>query len=211
MAFYRCFGLLLTTMVAGCGLTGCVQDPADAPPDTGRPVSTGNDQIRPKYDLSGKLTLLESDRNGDGKVDTWGYMDGSRVVRVEVDENGDGKADRWEYHGAPQPSQAELAADLKEGFDPTIDKIEFSTRFDGKVSRTEYYSKGHLAKAEEDADGDGRIDKWEAYENDALAVLELDTAHRGRPDRRLIYRPDGTLDRIEVDANGTGTFTPQTQ
>jgi len=54
--------------------------------------------VQSEYDKSGRLTRLTYDRNGDGKIDTWGYMDGSRVVRVEVDEDGDGKVDRWEYH-----------------------------------------------------------------------------------------------------------------
>jgi hypothetical protein len=39
-------------------------------------------------------------------------------------------------------------------------------------------------------------------------MMALDTTRRGTPDRRLIYRPDGTLDRIEVDADGSGTFHP---
>jgi hypothetical protein len=41
-----------------------------------------------------------------------------------------------------------------------------------------------------------------------LASVALDLTHRGRPDRRLLYRPDGQLARIEVDPDGDGTFTP---
>ena len=63
------------------------------------PQAAAEDRIHATYDKkSGHLTRLEYDSNGDGKIDTWGYMDGSRVVRVEVDENGDGQVDRWEYH-----------------------------------------------------------------------------------------------------------------
>ena len=59
--------------------------------------------IEPVYDkLTGKLRLLKYDSNGDGKVDTWSYMDGTRVVRIEIDMDEDGKIDRWEYYDADQ-------------------------------------------------------------------------------------------------------------
>ena len=68
------------------------------------------ERLRPGYDkASGRLTRLEYDANGDGKTDTWGYMDGMRVVRVEVDEDGDGKIDRWEYHNGSASSVMDAA------------------------------------------------------------------------------------------------------
>ena len=64
--------------------------------DCGRPSS--NRRIAPEYDsATGKLRLLKYDSNGNGKTDTWSYMDGSRVVRIEIDKDEDGKIDRWEY------------------------------------------------------------------------------------------------------------------
>jgi len=166
------------------------------------PKAGAADRIRPTYDkTSGRLARLEYDSNGDGKVDTWGYMDGMRVVRVEVDEDGDGKIDRWEFHkdipGAPAGGSV----------DRTLEHIERATRHDGKVSRWEYFENGQLARIEEDTDGDGRVDKWEQYTAGTLTVMALDTSHCGRPDRRLIYRADGSLDHIETDRNGSGTFT----
>ena len=77
-----------------------------------------------------------------------------------------------------------------------------------KVSRKEFFDKGALARIEEDTDGDGRVDKWETYTDGSLSVLALDTQGRGTPDRRLVYRPDGSLDHIEADPTGSGTFTP---
>src|SRR5579864_5741911 len=60
-------------------------------------------RIAPEYDqATGKLKLLKYDSKGDGKIDTWSYMDGARVVRIEIDKNGDGKIDRWEYYGPDQ-------------------------------------------------------------------------------------------------------------
>ena len=61
---------------------------------------------------------------------------------------------------------------------------------------------------EEDTDGDSKVDKWETYDNGTLSMMAIDTEQRGVPTRRLVYRPDGTLDRIEVDPTGSGQFQP---
>ena len=63
------------------------------------PDSAARKRISPEYDqTTGKLKLLKYDSNSDGKVDTWSYMDGARIVRIEIDQNEDGKIDRWEYY-----------------------------------------------------------------------------------------------------------------
>src|SRR5581483_5391158 len=167
------------------------------------PAAAAAERVRPTYDTaSGRLTRLEYDSNGDGKIDTWGYMDGMRVVRVEVDEDGDGKVDRWEFHNSQPGGKVQPG-----GIDKTIERIERATRHDGKVSRWEYFEQGLLTRVEEDTDGDGRIDKWEQYTAGTLAVMAFDTRHSGKPDRRLVYRPDGSLDHIEADETGSGAFT----
>lgn len=152
----------------------------------------GNDRISPTYDgASGRLSKLAYDANGDGKTDTWGYMDGVRVIRVEADENQDTKIDRWEYHrSVPNASDPGNPLD-------TVERIERSTRHDGKVSRWEFFEAGVLARVEEDTTGDGTVDKWEAYANGSLLSMSLDTTGSGRPDRRLLYKPDGSFDRVE--------------
>ena len=78
---------------------------------------------------------------------------------------------------------------------------------DGRVSRREFFEAGELARIEEDTDGDGANDKWETYTAGVLAVMALDTERRGKPDRRLIYKPDGSLDRIEADPTGAGQLS----
>src|SRR2546427_10342023 len=123
-------------------------------------------RIEPVYDKNtGQLTLLKYDANGNGKVDTWSYMAGARVVRIEIDKDEDGKIDRWEYYG-PDQKLAKVgfsrANDGKDdvwsyaGPDGSIARIEVSTRRDGKVNRFEYYEKDVLVRAEEDSDEDGK-------------------------------------------------------
>jgi hypothetical protein len=173
-------------------------------------------RIQPVYDpKTGKLQLLKYDANGNGKIDTWSYMDGARVVRIEVDADEDGTIDRWEYYGPNQQIEKIGFSRLGDGKEDawrlpspggSADRIEISTRRDGKVSRTEYYDGAHLVRAEEDVDGDGRIDKWESYERDHLAAVAFDTTHRGTPDRRLVYGVNGSA-RLEVDLAGDGHFT----
>ena len=155
-------------------------------------------RVQAAYDKdTGRLTKLAYDSNDDGKHDTWAFMDGARVIRLEADENEDGRIDRWEYYpeaggSAKQPPE----------------RIERSTRFDGRISRREFFQAGEMVRVEEDTDGNGATDKWETYAAGALTMLALDTTGRGAPDRRLTYKPDGSLDRIEVDPSGSGRFQP---
>jgi len=179
-----------------------------------RAAETGR-KIEPVYDKNtGRLTLLKYDSKGSGKIDTWSYMDGARVVRIEIDQDGDGKIDRWEYYGADgklekvgfsRLNDGKVDAWSHPGPDGSIARIEVSTRRDGHVDRIEYYEKGVLVRAEEDGDGDGKIDKWETYEGSRIASVAFDTIHRGTPDRRLIYALDGSV-RLEVDLKGDGHF-----
>ena len=171
--------------------------------------------IEPVYDkLTGKLQLLKYDANGNGKVDTWSYMDGARVVRIEIDSDEDGQIERWEYYDAAQQLEKvgmSLGNDGKEdawsyaGSDGSVDHIDVSTKRDGTVTRVEKYEKGVLVRAEEDSDADSKPDKWETYEGGRLTSVAFDTLHRGTPDRRLIYGGDGSA-RLEVDAAGDGHF-----
>lgn len=154
-------------------------------------------RIQPTYDkASGKLAKLEYDANGNGKPDTWAYMDGTRLIRLEADENEDAAIDRWEYYPAAATAAAKQPPE----------RIERSTRFDGKVSRREFFEGALMVRVEEDTDGNGAIDKWETYAAGALTVMALDTTGDGKPDRRFLYGPDGSLDHMEVDATGSGTF-----
>ena len=172
-------------------------------------------RITPEYDKkTGKLTLLKYDSNGNGKVDTWSYMDGARVVRIEIDKDENGSIDRWEYYGVSGTLEKigfSRANDGKQdawsfpGADGSIERIERSTRRDGKVSRIEHFAKDVIVAAEEDTDGDGRMDKWETYDGARLTSVAFDTRGRGTPDRRLTYNADGSV-RVEIDRAGTGQF-----
>ena len=187
---------------AACGLAvlsallvleGCAR-----PPETPK----GTDQIKPTYNrATGRLEKVTYDRNRDGKVDAWTFMDGTRVVRAELDEDFDGRVDRWEYYGADAASSGGPAGGV-------LTRVETSTRPDGRPSRFEYFEQGRRTRAEEDTDGDGRIDKWEAWGGATLASVLLDTNGDGKADRRLVYPPDGSGPRFEVDADGTGQFSP---
>ena len=203
-----------------------------APQAASAPAEKPAEKIVPTYDAAGALTKLDADSDHDGLIDMWAYMDGARVVRVEVDENGDGTVDRWEYHSVGQERQEGLERrERQEGKDSparkpqmprplvlrrgglespdkTIEHIERATRRDGVVSRWEYFENGFLVRVEEDRNGDGKIDKWETYSDGSLSTMAIDTMRRGKADRRLVYRPDGTLDRIEIDPTGTGIFRP---
>lgn len=180
---------VLCTAVSGCKSSAAEED--------------ARRRVQPTYDkTTGRLTKIAYDANSNGSPDTWAYMDGARLVRLEADENEDSRIDRWEYYPA-----ASAGASVK----VPPERIERSTRGDGQVSRREFFDGSVLVRIEEDVDGNGSIDKWETYVGGSLSVLALDTSGRGKPDRRLIYRPDGSLDRVEADPTGSGQFHPVKQ
>jgi hypothetical protein len=179
-----------------------------------RPASSTK-KIEPTYNKqTGRLELLRYDSNGDGKFDTFSYMDGPRILRIEIDQDEDGRVDRWEHYGPDQKLEKVGFSRAQDGVEDAwsffnsagaTDRVEISTKRNQKVDRIEHYEKGALAHAEEDTDGDGRFDKWETYDGDRLTSVAFDTLHRGTPDRRLLYGADGSA-RMEFDSQGTGTF-----
>lgn len=185
MSTCRLAGAAALSMVlaSGCG----------APPDLAAARAV------PEYHQeTGRLTRLSADRDGDGRLDTWAYMDGLQTSRIEIDRTGDGQPDRWEYY---EPAPAGAASPSR------IVRAEERAGSASPVTRRETYRDGALAEVEEDTDADGRIDKWESYESGRLARLALDTVGKGYPSRRLIYELDGRV-RVETDLDGDGVFTP---
>jgi len=172
------------------------------------PANSGSKQIEPVYDKqTGKLQVLRYDRDKNGTAETISYMDGSRILRIEIDENEDGTVDRWEHYDAGQKLLKVGTSRTGNGkedswsypaADGSVAKVETSANSDGKVTRTEYYEKAALVRAEEDGDGDGVLDKWETYSGAGqLASVAFDTSHRGTPDRRLVYGAGGDA-RVET-------------
>ena len=187
-------GHLLPMALLAFAATSCTETPAER---------DARARIQPSYDsATGRLTKLDYDANKNGKPDTWAYMDGPRLIRLEADENEDGRIDRWEYYPA-NPAAGGGSSDMAK---QSPERIERSTRLDGKVSRREFFEGAQMVRVEEDTDGNGATDKWETYSDGALTVLALDTSGKGKPDRRLVYRPDGSLDYVEADADGAGNF-----
>jgi hypothetical protein len=147
---------------------------------------------------TGRLEQLISDRDGDGTPDTWAFMDGTRLLRIEIDRDGDGAADRWEFYEAAPGTAAGTA----------IARAEEAGGAGAPVTRREFYTRGVLDRVEEDTDLDGRVDKWEAYADGRLTQVDLDLSGAGRPTRRMVYAADGSVARMEADADGDGVFSP---
>jgi hypothetical protein len=161
-------------------------------------AASSDGAVTPVYSKdTGKLEELQSDRNGDGKVDTRAFMDGVRVLRVEIDRDGDGRTDRWEYYGSATDATV-----------PQIERADESEGSDGRIVRREFYEAGVISRVEEDTDHDDRPDKWEHYVRGTLLRVELDFQGLGKPSQRLIYGRGGAVERVESDPDGDGVFVP---
>jgi len=187
------FHILLGGGLLAAGLT------AAACQSTSATTTAGNAAVKPVYNKdTGVLEQLVADREGNGRIDMRAHMTGARVDSVEIDRNHDGQPDRWEFYEARATRQGASRTQLT--------RAEEANGAGQRVTRWEYYEAGQIRRVEEDTDDDARVDKWELYEHGSLVRMDLDLAGRGFPDRRLIYRPDGGLDRTEVDDKGDGRF-----
>ena len=175
------------------------------------------ERITPEYDkTTGKLTLLKYDSNGNGKVDTWSYMDGARVVRIEIDKNEDGKIDRWEYYDANQK----------------LEKIGTSRAQDGKEDSWSYPGADGTHRAHRRVDQARRQDharralsegcarrrrkktatataRWTSGKPTTAIVSRRSRSTprtAARPTAGLIYGADGVGARSKSIRKGTGQF-----
>ena len=173
--------------------------------------------VNPSYDpFSGHLIQLNADQDGDGRVDQWTYLDGTRPLRGEKDMDRDGRIDRWEYFGA----QAELVSvgtsSRNDGIEDTWTwvslvngegRVDLSLARDRHIDKREYYAGDAIARAELDTNADGRIDRWDRYENRVLREVQFDTTFKAaRADRRLLYDPQGHFVAAEADDDRDGRF-----
>jgi len=154
---------------------------------------------------TGRLEQLKLDADGDGTPDTVAMLDGTLLKSIEIDRNHDGRPDRWEYYAPTDRTAGSSAANPIDRWTTRI-RAEESDRPDGVITRREFYEHGLIQRVEEDTNFDGRMDKWEFYTNDVLTHVDLDLAGKGFPDRRLLYSPDGNVERVQVDPEGDGTF-----
>jgi len=182
-----------------------------------------------EYDpVTGRLLSITYDRSGNGRIDTWTKMDGTRPVSSEIDTDEDGIIDRWEEYD--ETGQLARAGWIRTPFDSrTPDALAQGTPDtwlypspDGKtsridhldrdnedreiVTRREFYEGDLLVRVEEDKDGDGVMDQWETWVNGVLRTVEFDDGADGRPDRRFTYE-NGQLVLIESEPDASGVYT----
>jgi hypothetical protein len=164
----------------------------NAPPDPRRT----NFEIRAKegvaqYDpKTGKLQRFEADLDKNGKMETFSYWDGARLLRIEIDKDEDGKIDRWEHYDDNR----------------NLVRVGTSSK-DDQVEDTWTYAddRGLLSRIEIDLNRDGKIDKREIFverpgttDGRVLSIVEMDFNEAGQPGRRIHYKPDGSFERTEV-------------
>lgn len=190
--------LALATWCAACGGSG----------------RSPNVAIQPDYNKeSGRLERLRHDANGNGVAETTSYLDGGRITRIEVDLNEDGRLDRWEYYGSDQRLQKVGFSRSSDGHEDawsyadesgTVVRIEMAAAPGERVTRTEFFDRGVLVRAEEDTNADGLVDKWETYDQGRLTRLAFSTMP-GAPANALVYVADGSV-RFEgaSDASSAG-------
>src|SRR4051812_20403949 len=170
-------------------------------------TACARDRISPVYDAAGTIRRLDYDTNGDGHTDMRAYLENGQTVRIEADGDADGVVDRWEYYGADSRLERLGTSSESDGVEDTwvIEtgnqmRVDVATQRDGIVDRREFHDSGVLVRAEQDTNRDGRPDQWQRFTNGKLRELLMDTSlSAGHPDRRLLYGPDGSVQRLDSD------------
>ncbi|HUQ86235.1 MAG TPA: hypothetical protein VM096_01670 [Vicinamibacterales bacterium] len=175
-------------------------------------------RVVPSYDdFTGRLIRLSADHNGDGRIDQWSYVDGSRPIRGEADTDDDGRIDRWEYFDASSVLTVIGTSSRGDGVEDTWaypspskdgETVTVTSRHrDRALDHREYFRGETLLRTEDDTNADGRIDKWQRYDGEVLREAAFDTSlQRGRADRRVQYDEKGRFAYVEEDADGDGRF-----
>jgi hypothetical protein len=198
---WRVFPVHRLLVLMMCALAACSQ-PVATPGNVSEAAGPAPTPVYSKE--TGRLEQLVRDTNGDGVVDTRAYMQGRKLERVEVDRDHDGTFDRFEYYVDRPP----------ERIDPTsaagrvdVERVEEANgRGDRRITRREFYEKGELARVEEDSNADGQLERREVHDQGVLARIEMAFTRAGFPTRRLVYRRDGSIERVEIDPDGTGNW-----
>jgi hypothetical protein len=177
------FGLRHSAFLLTAFALACAPDPQQE-----RLKQTTTATYDPK---TGRLQRLTYDADRNGRIDTWTYMDGRKVLRSEIDSDEDGRIDRWEFHRE----------------DGTLEKVGFSrSNGDAPDAWACVGADGALARVEEDNNADGAPDRWETYEEGRIRTVAFDENADGLADRRLTYGPDGALLSIESEPVASGGF-----
>jgi hypothetical protein len=184
------------------------------------------DKPTAEYDkVTGHLKRLSFDQNRNGRNDAVSIMDGTRIHHIELDLDENGKVDRWDFYredrtldrvGLSRLNDGVMDSQAYYGADGTLQRIEVSTRRDGHYDRVEFYEAGVLVRSQDDANGDGRPEKWDTYRPNpgapagqpayAIVSSAFDDEGRGIPQRRFVYGDKGSIERVEIDPDGDGTF-----
>lgn len=182
-------GRRLSRLLAMCCAMLCCT--CAEPPDPRRTnfEVRGKDGIA-KYDpKTGRLSRLDIDQNKDGRIETFSYWDGARVLRIEIDSDGDGRIDRWEHYGEGNRLERVGSSRLDDGTEDTWTYPDAA---------------GSLARVDTDTDRDGVVDKRETFSLvpgshiSVLSAVDLAVDASGQPRRRLHYSSDGSLVKSEV-------------
>jgi hypothetical protein len=136
---------------------------------------------------------VEVDSAGAGRADQWHRYQDDTLTLVEQDRDGDGKVDRMVHYEAPG-----RVAQVWENLDATgkprtrliyesgaLVRGEFDTTGNGQVNQWLFYdAEGHVIRAEYDQHARGRPDQWEFFTPGSKEPfkVERDTNGDGKAD-----------------------------
>lgn len=178
---------------ASTALIALIASAACTSPDPRRTsFEVKRDNVYAKYDpKTGRLKTLDVDLDRNGRMDAFSRWDGARVYLIEVDLNEDGVIDRWEHYDESNKRVKLGGSSQRDGIEDSWDYFDSADR--------------HV-KTEIDEDRDGIIETRYLYvthpddpSRRVMSEAQLHINPAGEPGQRVLYRPDGTTEKMEVN------------
>jgi hypothetical protein len=117
-------------------------------------------------DLRVKETDIDADGDGRYEKRLTFQLKGDEVQGIGFSLRNDGVIDAWAYRDASG----------------NLDRIEVSSKRDGKIDRWERYVNGQMIRVDFDTNGNGRIDRWQTYQDGILMDTFVDANEDGKAD-----------------------------
>lgn len=180
--------ILLCGLVSACSSTRKIAGPTSTGAPLARDPEAGIELLAPDarnqtprqrrtfQENGGKKTLnrIESDFNGDGRIDFIQTYDptGVWIQSEKSDLDGDGRFDVTYIFVWDAPRKQNR-----------LSEQHFDSNYDGNIDLwKDFDSRGQVILRKLDRNFDGRIDYWEYYSNGQVVRIEQDNNNDGRPD-----------------------------
>ncbi len=150
------------------------------------------------YDPNRQIRRVDIDTDFDGTFDTWRFYTDGQLARIETDADGDARVDRIDYlDNEKRTRQTKLDIEgriIQEALfddEQRLKCLKKDTTRDGQFDMIYHYDQGYLRSLTRDTNANGTVNVWQSFSNNLPTLQKTDD------------NEDGIIEKIiDYDANG---------